>query len=161
MAETDLLFSIKAALKPETLHQCFSISLSTVIAQKGTSPQNDTLNYWGSHSSGIPKLSFRTKVHSSPVHATQQHTVHLLIVNIKYWCGISITGDAKKSALSIIIRVFFFLLVTKKQFWFVGRTPSICYIWGARWAHVKPAIRGWGKMKWNDAWPNEDPHQQP
>lgn len=37
MAETDLLFSIKTDLKQETLHQCFSITLSTVIAQKGTS----------------------------------------------------------------------------------------------------------------------------
>lgn len=37
MAETDLLFGIKAALKQETLHQCFSITPSAVIAQKGTS----------------------------------------------------------------------------------------------------------------------------
>lgn len=35
-AETDLLFGMKAALKQETLRQCFSITLNSVIAQKGT-----------------------------------------------------------------------------------------------------------------------------
>lgn len=161
MAETDLLFS-KGSPETGDITPVFFNHFERCNCTEGNKQQNDTLNYWGSHSLGIPKLSFWTKVHSSPVYVTRQHTVHLLIVNIRYWCGISITEDNKKPALSIIRLFSYFLyLVTKKQTWFVGIAPTICYIWGAHWVDVKSAMRDWGKMKWNDAWPDEDPNQQP